>query len=74
MKTVKYNPSSLELDLANALVILQSEIEKHLQDNKIKKIDPDLSSDNPTVTLSLEDSEGDKHELVVRIFQIPDKY
>lgn len=74
MKTVKYNPSSLELDLANALVILQKEIEAHLQDNKIKKIDPDLSSDNPTVTFSLEDSEGDKHELVVRIFQIPDKY
>lgn len=74
MKTVKYNPSSLELDLANALVILQKEIEQHLQDNKIKKIDPDLSSDNPTVTFSLEDSEGDKHELVVRIFQIPDKY
>jgi len=74
MKTVKYNPSSLELDMANALVILQDEIQKHLQDNKIIKIDPDLSSNNPTVTIFLEDQDGDTHELVVRIFQVPDKY
>ena len=74
MKTDKYNPSSLELDLANAMVILEKEIEKHLQDNKIVKIDPDLSSNNPTVTFTLEDSDGDSHELIVRIFQIPDKY
>lgn len=74
MKTVKYNPSSLELDLANALVILEKEIEKHLQDNKVVKIDPDLSSNNPTVTFTLEDSDGDNHELIVRIFQVPDKY
>lgn len=74
MKTDKYNPSSLELDLANAMVILEKEIEKHLQDNKIVKIDPDLSSNNPTVTFTLEDSDGDSHELIVRIFQVPDKY
>ncbi|MFZ9504932.1 MAG: hypothetical protein ACO263_10210 [Cyclobacteriaceae bacterium] len=74
MKTDKYNPSSLELDLANALVILEKEIEKHLQNNKIVKIDPDLSSNNPTVNITLEDSDGDSHELIVRIFQVPDKY
>jgi hypothetical protein len=74
MKTVKYNPSSLELDMANAMVILQKEIEKHLQDNKIVKIDPDLASNNPTVTFILEDTDGDRHEMVLRIFQVPDKY
>ncbi|MEY3404775.1 MAG: hypothetical protein RL161_205 [Bacteroidota bacterium] len=74
MKTDKYNPSSLELDLANALVILEKEIEKHLQNNKIVKIDPDLSSNNPTVNITLEDNDGDSHELIVRIFQVPDKY
>ena len=74
MKTDKYNPSSLELDLANALVILEKEIEKHLQNNKIVRIDPDLSSNNPTVNITLEDSDGDIHELIIRIFQVPDKY
>lgn len=74
MKTANYNPSSLEVDMANALVILQKEIENHLQGNKIIKIDPDLSSNNPTVSIFLEDSDGDKHELTIRIFQTPDKY
>jgi hypothetical protein len=74
MKTEKYNPSSLELDLANAMVILQKEIQKHLLDNRIVKVNPDLESNNPVVTFHLEDKDGDKHELVVRIFQVPDKY
>ncbi len=74
MKTASYNPSPLEVDLANALLILQGEIEKHLQDNKIILVDPDLSRDNPTVKFHLLDKDGDPHELVVKIVQIPDKH
>lgn len=72
MKTTSYNPSPLEVDLANALVILQNEIEKHLQDNKIIHVEPNLKKDNPTIKFNLLDKDGDTHELVVRVVQIPD--
>jgi hypothetical protein len=74
MKTTSYNPSSLEVDFANALTILQKEIEKHLQHNQITNIEPNLSRDNPMVKFSLVDKDGDPHEIVVRIVQIPDKF
>ncbi len=74
MKTTSYNPSSLEVDFANALTILQKEIEKHLQHNQITNIEPNLSRDNPMVKFSLVDKDGDPHEIVIRIVQIPDKF
>jgi hypothetical protein len=74
MKTTSYNPSSLEVDFANALVILQKDIQKHLQDNKITNIESNIERDNPMVTLSLVDKDGDPHQIVIRIIQIPDKF
>ena len=74
MKTAAYNPSPLEVDLANALIILQKEIEKHLQDNKIISVESNIKRDNPMVKFSLVDKDGDPHEIVVRIIQIPDKF
>lgn len=74
MKTTSYNPSSLEVDFANALTILQKEIEKHLQNNQITSIEPNLSRDNPMVKFNLVDKDGDPHEIVIRIVQIPDKF
>ena len=74
MKTSSYNPSPLEVDLANALFILQKEIEKHLQDNEIIHVETNINRDNPMVKFNLLDKEGDPHEIVVRIVQIPDKF
>ena len=74
MKTVAYNPSSLEVDFANALVILQKDIQKHLQGNQIVNIESNINRDNPMVKFSLVDKDGDPHEIVVRIVQIPDKF
>jgi hypothetical protein len=74
MKTTSYNPSPLEVDFANALFILQKEIQKHLQDNEIIHVEPNLKRDNPTVTFNLLDKDGDPHEIVIRIVQIPDKF
>ncbi len=74
MKTISYNPSPLEVDLANALVILQKEIEKHLLDNKITRVEANLERDNPKVKLMLKDKEGDEHEIVIKITQMPDKF
>lgn len=74
MKTSMYNPSPLEVDFANALYILQKEIEKHLQDNEVVNVESNIRKDNPMVRFSLLDKDGDPHEIVVRIIQIPDKY
>jgi hypothetical protein len=74
MKTSTYNPSPLEVDFANSLYILQKEIEKHLQGNQITNVETQLKRDNPMVRFSLVDKDGDPHEIVVRIIQIPDKF
>jgi hypothetical protein len=74
MKTDSYNPSPLETDMANALFLLQKEIEKHLQNNEIVHVESSLRKDNPMVKFNLLDKDGDPHEIVVRIVQIPDKF
>lgn len=74
MKTSSYNPSPIEVDFANALYLLQREIEQHLQENKITGVESQLKKDNPMVKFSLVDKDGDPHEIVVRIIQIPDKF
>jgi len=73
MKTTVYNPSPIETELANALVSLQKEIEKQLKDKKITHCSADLTQDNPSVKFNLVDKEGDHHEIIVKIVQIPDK-
>jgi hypothetical protein len=73
MKTTTYNPSAIEIELAKALVILQKEIEHKLDAKQITKISPDLSQDNPAVKITLVDKEGDAHDIVLKIVQLPDK-
>jgi hypothetical protein len=74
MKTSTYNPSPIEVDFANALYILQNDIQKHLQDNQIIHVETVIRNDNPMVKFNLLDKDGDPHEIVVRIIQIPDKF
>lgn len=74
MKTSTYNPSPLEVDFANALYILQKDIEQHLQGNKIVHVESNIKRDNPMIKFNLMDKDGDQHEIVVRIVQIPDKF
>ncbi|MEJ1241580.1 hypothetical protein WBG78_25760 [Chryseolinea sp. T2] len=74
MKTSAYNPSPLEVDFATALTELQKEIEKHLKDNRIVHVESHVKRDNPMVKFSLIDKDGDPHEVVLRIIQIPDKF
>ena len=74
MKTSTYNPSQLEVDFANALYILQKELEKHLQGNQVTKVETFLKRDNPMVKFNLVDKDGDPHEIVLRVIQIPDKF
>lgn len=74
MKTTSYNPSPLEVDFANALYTLQKELEKSLNGNHIVHVESHVKRDNPMVKFSLVDKDGDPHEVVVRIIQIPDKF
>ena len=74
MKTASYNPSPLEVDFANALYVLQKELEKNLHDNQIIHVESQIRRDNPMVKFSLLDKDGDPHEVVIRIIQIPDKF
>ena len=74
MKTSTYNPSPLEVDMANALTILQKEIVKHLQDCDIVSVEPNIKRDNPTVKFQVIDKDGDPHEIMIRIIQIPDRF
>lgn len=74
MKTTVYNPSAIETEIANAMVSLQKEIEKHLKDKSIIQASADLTQDNPSVKFNLVDKDGDHHEVIVKIVQIPDKH
>jgi len=74
MKTSAYNPSPLEVDFANALTSLQKELEKQLKGSRITNVEGHIKRDNPMVKFSLVDSDGDPHEIVLRIIQIPDKF
>ncbi|MEM6359166.1 MAG: hypothetical protein AAF149_01160 [Bacteroidota bacterium] len=74
MKTIQYNPSSLEVAFAQAIEDLQSQIEKKLPDNEVIKIDNKISADNPIVKFYLLDKDGDPHEVVLKIIQSPDKF
>jgi len=74
MKTTSYNPSPLEVDFANALSQLQQEIGKHLNENRVVNVECNVKRDNPMVKFSLIDKDGDPHDVVIRIVQIPDKF
>ena len=74
MKTTSYHPSTLEVDFANALFTLQKEIEKHLKDNQIVDIKNEIKNENPSLRFQLLDKDGDPHEVVIKVIQIPDKF
>lgn len=74
MKTDNYNPSVLEVKLAKAIMACKEQLQKQLGE-EIKIIDTleHFQIDNPMVTLHLKDSDGDMHEMVIKVIQRPDK-
>lgn len=70
MKTVIYNPSTLEVSLATILFDLKEEISQRLPDGfqivDLKKRD---HLDNPDLLFKIQDADGDVHELIVRTIQ-----
>jgi hypothetical protein len=69
MKTIVYNPSTLEVKFAKAFESLIKNIEEKIKPNKIVRVDKRLKDDNPKVIFKIEDNEGDNHEIVIQIIQ-----
>ena len=74
MKTEQYNPSPLEVQFARAIEDLAQQIEKHLPDNEVIKVENKINADNPLIKFYLLDKDGDPHELVLKVIQTPDKF
>jgi hypothetical protein len=74
MRTANYNPSPIEIAFAKAIESLQNELEKAVGNQKIKSITNQMEKDNPMITLHLEDTDGDPHELVIKLIQKPDQF
>jgi len=69
MKTLFYNPSTLEVQFANVLAGLQDEIQKQISDYTIVKIDNNVNLDNPRLIFTLQDPDGDQHQIMVQCIQ-----
>lgn len=71
MKTLSYNPSPLEVDFTKAILELENEIEQKIG-MIIQKVNADIQADNPSLRFYLQDKDGDKHQVVIRVIQKPD--
>lgn len=72
MKTVSYNPSPIEVQLAKSIAAVKERLAEHMNGMKIEKIKEELETDNPILRFYLVDEDDDKHEVVVQIIQKPD--
>ncbi|MEK6476957.1 hypothetical protein WJR50_05455 [Catalinimonas sp. 4WD22] len=69
MQTERYNPSQLEIQVANAIESLKGQIEEQLAHNKIIEIKNNTDLDNPQLNIYLQDEDGDQHEIVIKVIQ-----
>ncbi|WKN31569.1 hypothetical protein PZB74_21720 [Porifericola rhodea] len=74
MQTEKYNPSHLEVQLANAIEKLKDQIEEQLPNNKIVELKKNTNIDNPQLNVYLQDEDGDHHEIVIKVIQRIDNH
>ncbi len=74
MKTTHYNPSTIEVQCAQILTGMIEQINEKLDGFTVYKIENDIEKDNPTVEISMKDTDGDVHEVIIKIIQKPDKF
>ena len=74
MKTEHYNPSQLEVEVSYGLTEMASELEKYLTHNKVVKVENKIKEDNPMLVFHMVDTDGDPHEVVVKVIQRPDSF
>jgi hypothetical protein len=73
MKTTSYNPSALEVEIAEIIEKLKDQISAHLRDRRIISVKHDLEMDNPLVFLTIQDNDGDLHKIALKLIQKPDE-
>jgi len=73
MKTITYNPSTLETEFAEAIISLTENLQGKIKSNKIISIENKITEDNPILVFKLQDNEGDEHEIVLKVIQRIDK-
>lgn len=73
MKTTAYNPSPIEIEMAEAISQLSEQLTSALKNLKVTKIEKMIDQDNPSLVMNLIDEDNDPHEVVLRIIQRPDK-
>lgn len=73
MKTKSYNPSQLEIELANIILGFKDEISSRLASNQVQNLTVHHQMDNPNVTIDLIDQDGDSHQMALRIIQKVDQ-
>jgi len=74
MKTTSYNPSKIEVALAEAMSQLVDEINSKLSGYTLDSINTKTKEDNPSLVLRVLDEDGDPHDVVVKIIQRPDNF
>lgn len=73
MKIQDYNPSLIEVRFVEILSELKEEISRRLDNFEVIKIEENKQLDNPTIEFFLKDTEGDLHEVVLKVIQKPDE-
>lgn len=69
MEHEDYNPSPLEVQFANAIEQLSDQLAKQLPEHKILSIEKNIRLDNPQLNVRLENQQGKRNEVVIRIIQ-----
>ena len=72
MITKNYNPSPLEVKFIEILADLRSNIDGKLDGFSITDVKFNKDLDNPVIEFFLEDSDGDVHDVVLKVIQKPD--
>ena len=73
MKTTAYNPSPLEVEFANCIVENNDELNQKLGGRSITHIEQKIDTDNPVLKVHVQDDDGDKHLLIIKLIQKPDR-
>ena len=69
MKTISYNPSQLEVEMAQAVAALKDEIVARTTGQTLTGVVENLRQDNPTVVFKFVDTDGDAHSVIVQFIQ-----
>ena len=72
MKTTSYNPSPLEVEFASSIEKNKEGLSNSLVDRSITRIEQIIDADNPTIKVFVQDDDGDKHLLILKLIQKPD--